>query len=85
VVPAIDAVNDVVAVDITVPLTNGYNCPVGKPTPVENVAICELDIVSAVVPAPEPVLNSNAPTLSAERDKPFAALPAVITVDIIYP
>jgi hypothetical protein len=85
VVPAIDPVNDVVVVVIAVPLINGYNVPRGATTLPANVAICEVDNVSAVVPAPEPVLNSNAPVLSAENANPFVALPAEMVVAMFYP
>jgi hypothetical protein len=50
-----------------------------------NVAICDELIDIAVVPAPVPVLISNAPVLSGVKLNPFVALPAVITVAITYP
>jgi hypothetical protein len=49
------------------------------------VTFCDESTVIAVVPAPVPVLNSNAPVLSAERDNPFVALPAEMVVAMFYP
>jgi hypothetical protein len=74
-----------------VPLTSGYNAPVAPVTKPDeviapgNVAACEADSVNAVVPAPEPVLSSNTPVLSALNARPFVALPALIVVDITDP
>jgi hypothetical protein len=75
-------VNDVVAVDTDVADVNGYNVPNGDITLPAKVAICVLDNVNAVVPAPDPVLSSNAPVLSGVKDIPLVALPAEMVVDI---
>jgi hypothetical protein len=69
--------------DTEVPETNGYSVPVEDVTIPANVASCDAFNVSAVVPAPVPVLSSSMPVLSAEKANPFVALPAVIVVDII--
>jgi hypothetical protein len=77
-------VPDVDACDV--PLINGYNVPKGATTLPANVAICEVDNVNAVVPAPEPVLISIMPSAALVIDAPlFVALPAVMIVDIIAP
>jgi hypothetical protein len=74
-------------VDATaVPLTIGYSVPKDDITLPAKVAICEVDSVNAVVPAPEPVLISIMPSAALVIDAPlFVALPAVMIVDIIAP
>jgi len=50
------------------------------------VAFCDPSIVSAVVPAPEPVTKASVPLASDARDAPlFVALPAVIVFAILVP
>jgi hypothetical protein len=71
--------------DTEEPDTKGYSVPVGDVTVPANVAFCDASNVSAVVPAPVPVLISSMPVLSAEKANPFVALPAVIVVAIINP